>query len=145
MTPSQTDVGVRVAQHADVPRIVELAAQLGYTLNAAHAQAVLAATAERELLVATERNDVVGWIALSRDASLLGEADVWIEGLVVDQVHRGHGIGAKLLQAAHTWARERNCMRIRVRSNVIREGAHRFYEREGYRRFKTQHNFEFRL
>lgn len=145
MMPSQIDVCVRAAQRTDVSRIVELAAELGYPVNVARVEAVLTASGDRTLFVATQPNDVVGWIALARDVSLLGEGDVWIEGLVVDEPRRGRGVGAQLLAAAHDWARERGCTRVRVRSNVIREEAHRFYEREGYRRFKTQHNFEFRL
>jgi hypothetical protein len=35
-------------------------------------------------------------------------------------------------------AAERGYRKLRVRSNVVREDAHRFYEREGFRRTKTQ-------
>ena len=36
------------------------------------------------------------------------------------------------------WARAQGFASMRVRSNVIRERAHRFYEREGYARIKAQ-------
>ncbi|MBV8726243.1 MAG: GNAT family N-acetyltransferase [Candidatus Eremiobacteraeota bacterium] len=145
MTTSQIEVHVRAATRADVPRVIDLASQLGYRLDPAHAEATIETTLDRVLDVATTETGIMGWIAVSRDNSLLGSGDAWIEGLIVDEAHRGRGVGVTLLEAAHEWAREGSCVRMRVRSNVVREDAHRFYEREGYRIFKTQHNFEYRL
>ncbi len=51
------------------------------------------------------------------------------------------GAGAKLLQAAEEWARKRGCKGMNVRSNVIRERAHKFYEANGYEHYKTQKAF----
>ena len=55
--------------------------------------------------------------------------------------HRSLGAGAKLLDAAEAWAREKKCTGMSVRSNVIRERAHAFYERQGYQHIKTQKAF----
>ena len=44
--------------------------------------------------------------------------------------------------AAEAWARERGCLAVRVRSNVVRERAHAFYRREGFREIKTQQVLE---
>ncbi|HEY3676065.1 MAG TPA: GNAT family N-acetyltransferase, partial [Candidatus Tumulicola sp.] len=68
-----------------------------------------------------------------------------IAALVVDESERGNGTGAALLQAAEAWARERGVRCIRVRSNVIRADAHRFYEREKYAPLKDQRVFEKRM
>jgi hypothetical protein len=43
-----------------------------------------------------------------------------------------------LLAAAEAWAREQGFASMRVRSNVLRERAHRFYLREGYLEKKRQ-------
>ena len=145
MPATPADLLVRAAARADVTRIIELAAQLGYPLSLRRTEATIETAPDRVILLATTAGEVVGWIAVALDRSLLGEGDAWIEGLVVDEAHRNRGIGVALVRAAHRWARERECTRVRVRSNIVRDGAHRFYEREGYRRFKTQHNFEFRL
>jgi GNAT superfamily N-acetyltransferase len=59
-------------------------------------------------------------------------------GLIVDKEYRGKGIGKQLLDGAARWATEHGYNKLRVRSNLIREDAHRFYEREGFRRVKTQ-------
>ena len=40
------------------------------------------------------------------------------------------------------WARERGAVKLRVGSRTTREGAHRFYEREGYALAKTSHWFQ---
>jgi hypothetical protein len=39
------------------------------------------------------------------------------------------------------WAFERRLKHISVRSNVARKESHRFYERVGYARVKTQHAY----
>jgi GNAT superfamily N-acetyltransferase len=64
-----------------------------------------------------------------------------IGGLVVGESHRGQGVGQLLMQQAEEWARARGCRAVYLRTNVIRTDAHRFYERLGYTRIKTQHAF----
>jgi GNAT superfamily N-acetyltransferase len=59
--------------------------------------------------------------------------------LVVDEAVRSRGAGARLLDAAEAWARERGCAEMRVQSNVVRERAHTFYERHGYATIKAQY------
>jgi GNAT superfamily N-acetyltransferase len=61
-----------------------------------------------------------------------------ITGLVVDETKRSRGIGAALVEAAVEWAAGHGYRTIRVRSNVIRERAHAFYERLGFSRVKNQ-------
>jgi len=61
-----------------------------------------------------------------------------LEGFVVDEAARSRGIGAALLEAVESRARERGCAEIRVQSNVLRERAHSFYERNGYVKVKAQ-------
>ena len=61
--------------------------------------------------------------------------------LVVAEGQRSLGAGARLLAAAEEWARKRGCKGMSVRSNVIRERAHKFYERNGYEHYKTQKSF----
>jgi len=41
-----------------------------------------------------------------------------------------------LLAAAEDWARKHGCKEMSVRSNVIRERAHKFYERNAYEHYK---------
>ncbi len=64
-----------------------------------------------------------------------------VNGLVVAEEQRSLGAGARLLKAAEDWARKHGCPSMHVRSNVIRERAHKFYERLGYEHYKTQKAF----
>jgi GNAT superfamily N-acetyltransferase len=60
---------------------------------------------------------------------------------VVDARFRSQGLGRRLLAYAEDWARERGCTEIGLRSNVIRDRAHVFYEKLGYQHIKTQKAF----
>ena len=54
----------------------------------------------------------------------------WVEELAVHPEHRSQGIGARLLDAAKGWARERGATHLKLDSSTARTDAHRFYERE---------------
>lgn len=97
------------------------------------------------MFVAVEDSGVVGFIALNVHEDFVGERSCTIGGLVVRDTHRSREIGAQLLDAAERWAHERDVSVVTVRSNAIRERAHRFYERHGYEIVKTQHIFRKRL
>jgi GNAT superfamily N-acetyltransferase len=60
----------------------------------------------------------------------------------VDERNRGAGVGRALVSAAEEWAKESGLATIRVRSRIERDRAHKFYERDGYTRLKTQYVFE---
>src|SRR5262245_58006904 len=114
-------------------------------MTAARAETQLAALAgqgDHALLVAASAGRLDGWIQVSFSRIFESPATAEIAGLVVDEDRRGAGIGPQLVSAAEDWARGRGCAAIRVRSNVVRERAHRFYEREGYGRIKVQQVFE---
>ncbi|MDE3064602.1 MAG: GNAT family N-acetyltransferase [Acidobacteriota bacterium] len=55
-----------------------------------------------------------------------------LESVHVREDHRGRGIGAALLDAAETLARERGCYRIQLTSRNVRVDAHRFYVANGF-------------
>ena len=133
---------VRRAQLEDAVAVAELATQLGYPTPADAARERLARRAEEpagHAVVVTEGDaGVTGWIqvsvALRIDSPPCGE----IAGLVVDEAHRGAGVGEELVSEAARWARERGVAELRVRSNVLRKRAHRFYARLGFERVKSQ-------
>ncbi|HEY8314279.1 MAG TPA: GNAT family N-acetyltransferase [Candidatus Baltobacteraceae bacterium] len=141
------EVHIREALISDAQRICALAVQLRYQVPVAHVERFLAGrSADRELFVAiVPRVGVVGWIGVCVRATLTSAPFGEVEGLVVDQEYRGANIGLGLLQRAEAWSRARECITVRLRSNVIRERAHGFYVRNGYEVVKTQHLFEKRL
>jgi len=144
-TANERAVAIRAPEPRDYARIAELAAQLGYKSDASEIGRRLAGmkgSAEHAVFVAeTAEGDVAGWIGVFVWRGLESEARVEISGLVVDEKARSLGIGRRLLERAEEWAREKGCATIGLRSNVIRERAHAFYERLGYEHVKTQKAF----
>jgi GNAT superfamily N-acetyltransferase len=137
---------VRAARAQDAERIAMLMAQLGYNVSAAVLYERLERRGERrEVFVAESADGIVGWAGVSVDQTFVEGFGADLEGLVVDESVRSHGIGERLLEAAEAWARERGCTEIRVRSNVVRKRAHEFYGRHGYATVKTQYNLRKRL
>ena len=136
---------MRGAHPDDSAGLARLSTQLGYPMSPAEAAAqleTLGRSGDHALFVAVAEGSLAGWLQVSFPRIFESPVSAEIAGLVVDEERRGAGIGPLLLAAAESWARERGCRAIRVRSNVVRERAHRFYEREGYGRIKTQQVFE---
>jgi len=139
---------VRPASQRDVEKLSDLCAQLGYPSAVEDVATRLGRISGRPdhcLLVAEIDGEVVGWVHVCEALTLESGACAVLAGLVVDEGHRSRGVGAQLLRAAEEWARRQGYGRIIVRSNVVRERAHRFYEREGYTLVKTSRVFERRL
>ncbi|GAA0713388.1 GNAT family N-acetyltransferase [Dokdonella soli] len=136
---------IRAARTYDAPMLAELNGELGYPANRQQIVARLAAieaTKAACVLVAEDTHGrVVGWLQVAQTAQLTGDADAEILGLVVGEAARGAGIGKQLVDAAEAWAHAKGIRRLRVRSRVERERAHRFYERAGYTCAKTQRVF----
>ena len=134
---------IRTAETPDVPAIAALAGELGYPTSADEMSRRLAALDDRDaVFVAEQDGGCAGWIQISVVETLESSRFAEIRGLVVTEGQRGGGVGAALVAAAEEWARGKSCPRVRVRSNVVRERTHRFYERLGYRVVKSQKVFD---
>lgn len=57
-----------------------------------------------------------------------------VEAVVVDGSCRGRGVGRAMMEHAAREAAEAGCYKLALTSGIPREGAHRFYERLGFRR-----------
>jgi GNAT superfamily N-acetyltransferase len=139
------DVRLRPLEEADVAAVAALCDQLGYPNSERDVQRRirdLAGSADDAVFVAVQDGGVVGWIHLHVWRGVESGPDVEIGGLVVNERHRGAGIGRLLIAEADRWAVARGCLRVRLRSNITRAGAHAFYQRLGFRVFKTQYAFE---
>jgi GNAT superfamily N-acetyltransferase len=139
------ELRIRRAKTADAVRIAELSGQLGYPATAAQMRKRLLGikpVSQHAVFVAESAKDgVIGWVHVSRQPLLEVEIRAEVNGLVVTEGLRSLGAGARLLAAAEDWARKHGCQGMSVRSNVIRERAHQFYERHGYEHYKTQKSF----
>ncbi len=139
------DIVVREAADGDAAALAALSTQLGYPADEVTMRERLhRVQAQRAgcVFVACEADVVVGWTHVVERFHLEDAPFAEIAGLIVDEAARGAGVGALLLSAAESWARERGYVKLRVRSNVVRERAHRFYEREGFVERKRQVVFE---
>lgn len=128
---------IRDAAPGDLERIAVLFGQLGYPNDAGQLARRLAAVPAGDtmrVLVAQEGDTVAG-VAVVHVMAPLHVPERWalLSALVVDDGQRSGGLGAALLQAAETFAREHGCAQLELSSNVARTRAHRFYERQGYR------------
>jgi GNAT superfamily N-acetyltransferase len=136
---------VRRARTNDAPQLAELSGQLGYPTTAKEItkrMRKLKPASQNALFVAEAHNTgVVGWTHVSITHLVEVGTRAELNGLIVAEGQRSLGAGARLLEAAEDWARKHGCPNMSVRSNVIRERAHKFYERQGYEHYKTQKAF----
>lgn len=125
--------------------MAELSGQFGYPSTAEEIARRLSGmqnSTEHAVFVAPLADaEIAGWIGMFVSRSVEADARAEISGLVVDERYRSQGIGLRLLERAEQWAREKGCRAIGLRSNVIRDRAHAFYERNGYQHVKTQKSF----
>jgi GNAT superfamily N-acetyltransferase len=139
------EMKIRRAKNADAAQIAVLTGQLGYPATTAQIRERLRRlqpVSQNAVFVADAANHgVIGWLHVSKEPLLESEMRAEVNGLVVGEGQRSLGAGARLLAAAEDWARKHGCKGMSVRSNVIRERAHKFYERNGYEHYKTQKSF----
>jgi GNAT superfamily N-acetyltransferase len=129
----------------DAEAAAELSKQLGYSCS--HSDLgeridELARASDRVAFAAVIDGQIVGWIDAAMERHLQSAATAVIGGLVVRDDMRGLGIGKHLCLEIEEWARSKSIPVVRVRSQVKREDAHRFYLRDGYRKVKTSLVFE---
>jgi GNAT superfamily N-acetyltransferase len=139
---------IRPMDADDLEAVAALCGQLGYPATPDHLNLRLSALRRGHdpgrdaVLVAEEDGAVVGWIQGAVRVTLEAGSTAEIVGLVVDRARRGRGIGGQLVRAVEAWARANNCARLRVRSRIERQDAHRFYDRAGFSPLKTQRVFD---
>ena len=132
------------ARPEDVPAIVALLADdpLGASREcpedmAGYLRAFEAVEADphQYLAVARRQGRIVGTFQLSIIPGLArhGTTRAQLEAVRVHADERGTGLGTELVLWAEHEARRRGCALLQLTSDATREGAHRFYERLGYR------------
>jgi len=140
MAKDQRPVRLRPMTRCDTPHSLALLAQLGYRLTQVEAErryAAVAASARHSLLVAEVDQRIVGLLHVYARPALEKPPEAVVQALVVDQAFRGAGIGRTLMAAAERWASEQGYRSVALSSNVVRTGAHAFYEAIGYQPIAT--------
>jgi ribosomal protein S18 acetylase RimI-like enzyme len=142
-------VKFRLATEADLPEIVRLLADdhLGgsrerYTdpLPPEYGAAFsgLQKIGAEVILAEDESGTVIGCLQLLILPGLgsLGKQRAQIEAVRIESTLRGKGLGSQLIGYAVKRAREKGCKLVQLTSDNSRQGAHRLYERLG---FKASH------
>lgn len=128
---------IRKADLKDARKVAELLAQLDYPRTdefVAEKIAELSRRPDEELIVAESAGQIVAVLSVHFIPQLAVAGDfARISYFCVDGSMRSKGIGRILEQHCEQLARARGCDRIEVHSHSRREGAHRFYARQGYR------------
>jgi GNAT superfamily N-acetyltransferase len=145
-SPPAGTLKIRKARRGDAESIARLSGELGYPASSAQIATrlrQLTPMSQHAVFVAEsdEAGGLIGWVHISVSHLLESDTRAEVNGLIVSEGQRSAGAGAKLLKAAEEWARRHGCRAMNVRSNVIRERAHTFYERNGYEHYKTQKAF----
>jgi len=137
---------IRDATEADLPRLVELLAQLSLdepreVLATPLADSYRTAFEEIEadprqrLLVLDDNGRLIGSLVLVivPNLSHQGTPYAFVENVIVDATERGAGHGQLLMRRAVELARGAGCYKLTLTSNKQRGDAHRFYTRLGFR------------
>ena len=143
--PLPSEARVRNATEADLPRLVELLAQLSLdapredpappppeTYRSAFRE--IEADPRQRLLVVEAQGRVLATATLIVIPNLShgGRPYAIVENVVVDAASRSSGHGELLLRHVIEEARRAGCYKLSLTSNKRRKDAHRFYERLGF-------------
>ncbi len=84
--------------------------------------------------VYSDEDELVATASLTRCFDLTGDARYYysMENFVVDEKHRGKGVGKYLMQKLEEFVKENNGSYINFTSSFSRKNAHAFYEKLGY-------------
>lgn len=138
----RVQVQIRSTTTDDIAPIALMCQELGYSTSEQDVQERLRRfeqDTERVVYVAYLPDEsIIGCIHAYVSESLLTGRRAEIDGLIVNEPHRRCGAGRLLMQSAEQWAKEQGCDSVYVRSNIVRQEAHIFYQKIGYTSIKTQ-------
>jgi GNAT superfamily N-acetyltransferase len=127
-------VTVRDAARGDAEAVARLLGQLGYPAepDAVAARLERLAIVGDRVVVAEADEEVVGLAQLQVTPTIEYERPAAkIGALVVDEAHRGQGVGRTLVAALEEEARTRGCVLMFLTTSAHRGDAHEFYRRVG--------------
>ena len=135
---------IREMTAKDAGVINALSKQLGYPLSIEQTlqniNSVLQSK-DHTAFVAEYGNKIVGWVGAAQAIMIEVMPHCELNGLVIDEHHRGMGIGKLLIDKVRHWAKEKGNDKIGLHCNVKRTEAHLFYQHLGFTELKEQKNF----
>ena len=139
------EFSIREAGLPDAETISQLSYQLGYEVPVKETEynlEAITANPDEIVYVALHEEKLIAWIHIFHTTRLESGSFCELGGLVVDEQYRSNGIGRLLVDRAKEWCISRKVPVLRLRSNIIRNEAHRFYQNLGFREIKQQKIFE---
>ncbi len=142
---SNKSISIQPATVSMTPELVTLIKTLGYSVDQPSLKKRLKEIISRSdhlLLVAKVDDQIAGFC--HGYLRLLTEVPKAMEigGLAVKEAFQRQGIGKKLIKEIEDLTIKQKIKYIVLSSNVFRKGAHRFYQKMGYKILKQQHAFE---
>ena len=137
-------INIREIKETDAGAIVELSGQLGYQIDEQLViQQISAILSDKNhfAFMATENEQVIGFIHGILAIRLSSPPFLEITGLIVKEQFRKKKVGRRLVSHLETFCAG-DFQKTRVRCNVMRNDAHKFYKSLGYFEKKEQKVFE---
>ena len=138
------EITVRPAQKEDCSEITHLTNQLGYpsTLEKiCEIMDLVLAHNDHQVFIAEKENTIVGYIHLIQSMRIGSNPFVEIAAFIIDESLRSIGVGSSLIRESERWTSGLGIKDIRIRSNIIRQEAHNFFQKRGFQNIKTQEVF----
>lgn len=134
-----TDAGALVAVWGDLRRPGDRHSSPPPEIEASHAVARVAADPDQRLVVGTIEGVVVGAAHFMRAplSPIHDDAAIHVAHLYVLSSHRRHGVGKALIEAAVSWAEEKDIPHLMVAASVNSRDANRFMARLGLTQLAT--------
>lgn len=137
------EIKIRELHKSDALSITKLSVQLGYQIDKSlilEQMALINANKDHFAFVAVLNNIIIGYIHGFLSIRLTSSPFLEIGGLIVRKEYRRKGVASALI--GYLESNVNDFKTVRVRCNVKRESAHRFYLNLNYIEKKEQKIFE---
>jgi N-acetylglutamate synthase-like GNAT family acetyltransferase len=138
------DITIRSAQKEDCSGITELTNQLGYPSTfekICEIMDLVLVHDDHQVYIAEKENKIIGYIHLIQSMRIGSNPFVEIAAFIIDESARHIGVGSSLIKETENWTSSLGLKDIRIRSNIIRQDAHNFFQNRGFQNIKTQEVF----
>lgn len=142
------NIVIREIHVKDSEAITSLSAQLGYSISLTYTKANIEQVLtlhDHVAYVAIDGEQTIAWAHAYKTITIESLPFIELAGLVVDENYRSKGIGNMMVAKIKEWCMEQKIYSLRVRSNVKRKEAHRFYLNNGFKEIKEQKVFQIEL
>jgi ribosomal protein S18 acetylase RimI-like enzyme len=143
-------ITIREIRDEDLERVLELyreseiGAQESFSPEEARAHlAAFRRYPSYRVFVAEFKGEIAGTyeLLIMDNLAKRGQRSAIVEDVAVTKQHRGRGIGRAMMRHAIELAKEAQCYKLTLSSNLNRDDAHAFYEALGF----EKHGYSFRV